>query len=220
MNAATIFAAGVLAGAAIGGSGVYFYLKRDMQQKINEAVDEESDKVRTYYRNKEAEQKAAELSDYVSEVLEENEVVVTRQDKTEYTDILSDEAYLYEEEEFNKPVDKSDVPQEPEEDLKGTLVVSADEWADEDEYPYSKAYVNYFKTDNILADSDDVPIENVKKYIGLELSTADFVDDLLYVVNHDIRTKIEIALNLGTFRDYIEETPGRNAKDPIYRTGS
>lgn len=85
--------------------------------------------------------------------------------------------------------------------------------AEENEWGYDMSFMKYFHEDDILVDSANVPVEDVRHILGSN-KLIFHQDDLAHFVNHDLRLVIEVSNCEGTFAEFIYGRVDPN--DPMY----
>lgn len=236
MNTTQVALLSGVAGAIVGGSAVYFAVARPAvkaRHEIGESAADEIDAIREYYQ-----EKYEEVKEELDETLEEQEVQEEAPSeevvKTSYRTIASEytEARGEEGDSLHKEVDVTDdteeedeeEPEYPEDDLDYHDVSNEDKTGIEvveemvfegDEWGYEYTSMNYFPEEDILVDSQDVPVEDVVSVVGRSLSFLDADNDIVHVVNHDLQLRIEIAKCVESFRDHIYGI--RDENDPLYK---
>lgn len=110
------------------------------------------------------------------------------------------------------PEDDDNYHQEPSDTHAGVERIF-EAFAEENEWEYETSFMKYFHEDDILVDSANVPVEDVRRILG-DNQLIFHQGDLAHFVNHDLRLVIEIENCDGTFAEFIYGRVDPN--DPMY----
>lgn len=181
------------AGAAIGSLVTWKFV----EEKYKRIADEEIESMREYYLGK--------IQDEEPEENEEEEQTETdnKIDMREYAAILNENDY----------VDYRNVDAEEVSDVKKPYVIDPNEFDELSEEGYDSVTLYYF-ADGVLADENDIPIEDVDGSVGLDSLNhfGEYSDDSVYVRNDRLMTDYEILLDSRNFDDTVNKNL-RSAED-------
>lgn len=211
MNKSTIFA--FLIGAAAGAGGSWYYFKRKYERIAQEEIDSVkerfSNSIHVVVKDGDKKEEAPK---------EQKPAYETKPDIMDYAKRLSTEGYrkdysnLSNEDEDED--DKETAPPPPQESYTGAktnyakdpYVISPDEFGEYDDY--SKISLTYY-ADNMIADDNDEPLEDVEGTIGWEslMRFGEYEDDALHVRNERLKVDYEILKDLRKYSDVLEDKP-------------
>lgn len=93
-------------------------------------------------------------------------------------------------------------------DMEKPYVISPEEFGEL--YDYATVSLTYY-ADNVLADDQDIPIEDVDGVVGLDSLThfGEYEDDSVFVRNDKVMTDYEILLDPRKYSDVTSTNPHR-----------
>ena len=189
-----LFLAGALCGGTIAGLACQRYFELHAEEEIAN--------VKLHY-GKMAEARAAR----------ENARIQEEAAKMAADVIMRSEEYSHDEDEAEdlpKVVYDPDLAEEIDEmDLNVPHVIDLSTFAEHDGRP--KVSLIYYEGDDILADSDDQPIQNAIKLLGQTLTYLD-ERDTIYVRNPDMGVDYEVVLNEKSYAEAVAGIRTRNSK--------
>ena len=193
-----LFLAGALCGGAIAGLACQRYFEQQAEEEIAN--------VKRHY-GKMNEARAAR----------ENARIQEEAAKMAADVIMKSEGYSHDEyevddevEDLPKVVYDPDLAEEIDEvDLNVPHVIDLSTFAEHDGRP--KVSLIYYEGDDILADSDDQPIQNALKLLGQTLTYLD-EKDTIYVRNPDMGVDYEVILNEKSYAEAVAGIRARNTK--------
>lgn len=217
-------------GAVLGGAAVFATVVVPMEQKLRKRIDEETlgeiQKVREYYEK----ERTNVVKENPSDSSTVSESAGTSSEDCGKDHLPEIEEEIFEQREAEEVVDSIIVEQDyamvndetysPEEDLyhveentKTGIELIDETIAEHNEWDYTRVFMKYFLNEDILVDSDDVPIEDPVRVIGEHVEDAKH-NDLLHILNHDLDMIIEVERYDESYKDYIYGR--RDHKDPLY----
>ena len=173
------------AGAIIGSVVTWKLVKTKYEQIAQEEIDE----VREYYAKKVDEFTHKEESEDTAEVKPK----ITKEEYTEYANVINDLGYAnITEEEVNK--------------MGKPYVITPEEYGDLDDYDLVS--LTYY-ADGYLTDEQDNLIEDVDNVVGVDSLThfGEYEDDSVFVRNDSCTTDYEILLDERNYLDVINRNP-------------
>lgn len=217
-------------GAVLGGAAVFLTVVVPMEQKLRKRIDEETlgdiQKVREYYEKERV--NVIKESEYDNTTLSENsgtsseyrgedrlpdveeEVGENREAEEAVDAIIVEQDYAMVNDDTYSPEEGHYHPEE--EKLTGIELINQ-ELAEHNEWDYTRVFMKYFLEDELLVDSDDVPVEDPARVIGEFVEDAK-TNDLLHILNHDLQMIIEVERYDEYYKDYIYGR--RDHNDPLY----
>ena len=193
-----LFLAGALCGGTIAGLACQRYFELHAEEEIAS--------VKLHY-GKMAEARAARENARVQE-----EAAKMAADVITKSEGYSHDEYEAEDEVEDLPrvVYDPDLAEEIDEvDLNVPHVIDLSTFAEHDGRP--KVSLIYYEGDDILADSDDQPIQNALKLLGQTLTYLD-EKDTIYVRNPDMGVDYEVVLNEKSYAEAVAGIRTRNTK--------
>lgn len=173
------------AGAVFGSLSAWIFAKR----KYEKIAQEEIDSVKAVYKKR------------YSEKTEKNavETAPNADEHNEYNDILTNHGYTDEPEPIINASEQGSSP----------YVITPDDFNEYNDY--DKISLTYYD-DGLLADDDDILIEDVEMTVGSDSLKrfGEFEDDAVFVRNDTRRCDYEILRDLRKYADVIEDKPYKN----------
>lgn len=181
------FAAGIAVGSIFG----YMYAKNVYEEQIS-SMREHFSPNRPPIKKEESD--VLELD----EKQDDNDITVSETDvegAEEYCGILNSEGYTVTE------TRKIENPRKP-------YVISPEQYEDEEYDDFEKITLSYY-ADQIIADDDDVIMENVDDVIGYDSLThfGEYEDDCVLVRNERLKCDYEICLCKEKYTDILADRP-------------
>lgn len=182
-----------LAGAAIGGGLVWYYVR----EKEAARADREIESVKaTYAKREQAEQKDIPSTPVPPGKNQD------KPDLADYVKRLEREGYT----EYSRTIEPAE-KENPEASEDGPYVISPEEFGEIEEY--TKVSLTYF-ADGVLADELNEPVDDVEEIVGDALEHfGEYEDDSVFVRNDAKRCDYEILQDLRNFKDVLEDMPPR-----------
>lgn len=191
-------AALVIGGILIGFGAGYFFAKRQLETKYNKIAEAEIAEMRAHYLAKEraTEEKKPPIDELMSDLgyktkLEGPDETVYIKVEPEDESQLSD--WDYDAELANR---STDVP----------YVIHKDEYFN-NETPFEQMTLTYYEGDDILADSNDTPVDDQDAMVGLgnlsRFGHGSGDPNVVYVRNHELQLEIEIVHSDGKFAEEV-----------------
>lgn len=179
-------------GAAIGSVATWKFVK-DKYEKI---AQEEINSVKEVYAKREI----AKKSENEQEIREKADFAKEKPSLMEYASKIAKEEGYVNYGEPEKPTDKL-----PSSD-GSPYVIAPEEFGMLDEY--DTISITYY-ADQILADDDDRPIENVEETVGFDSLThfGEYEDDSVFVRNDRLKVDFEILKDLRKYADVLAKNP-------------
>lgn len=182
-------------GAGIGSVTTWFCVKK----KYEQIAQEEIDSVKEVFSKKE--KKLSNEIDEAHEKMKENEEVdyatiaklysenPNKREFMDYSAISSEK----------QPKGENDMNEQP-------YVISPDEFGEID--AYEKISLSYYN-DQILADEDDVMVEDIENTIGCDSLNhfGEYEDDSVFVRNNRLKCDYEILIDHRNFSDVVANKP-------------
>lgn len=178
------FAIGVAVGCICG----YAYAKNRYEDQIASMREH-------FSPNRPPIQKEEKSESPAEDIPENTEEDVDDETAGEYCDILNSEGYTVTE------TRKIENPRKP-------YVISPEQYEDEEYDDFEKITLSYY-ADQIIADDDDVIMENVDDVIGYDSLThfGEYEDDCVLVRNERLKCDYEICLCKEKYTDILADRP-------------
>lgn len=204
MNKSSAFA--FIFGAAAGSAVTWYFLKKKYEQLAQDEIDSVKEAFCRKYRGPQDSDEAARARK--TEEIVDTGSVADKSDVIKYAEQLKKEGYTRysscstEEEEPSAPVPNrvtSDDPNPPH-------VIPPEEFGMLDDY--DTISLTYY-ADQILADDNDMLIEDVEGVVGFESlgHFGEYDDDSVYVRNDRLKVDYEILRDLRKYSDVIQSKP-------------
>lgn len=181
MNKSTSFILAFVGGVVVGAATSMFLLKDRYEKEANDEIEE----LRNFYLEK---TKKLKENDSEKESIEEKPI--ENDEKPEYNKIAYANGYYY-----------SDVDSERNGDMRDNkpYVITPDEFGEKDDYETNTLI--YYKGNGIVADEEDIVVDNVDEVIGSESLNhfGEYEDDSVFVRNDRHECDYEILLDNGKF---------------------
>lgn len=215
MKASTSFIAGLAIGAAGGIVAGATYMKRKMDEYIEDQVDEEVRKfVDDYFARKEEEAEESDISEDEDEPDDNpyhtynslNENLQKNYHKPDPSKIFRDPLMEHPEE----PEDEHDILDEnptrkekkEDDDMKDPKLISEDKFDEDIEFDKETLY--YYQGDDVLTDEDEHEVDNQLELVGDALDKFGFRDNdeqVIHVRNFEKKVDYEVIKAFTSFRD-------------------
>lgn len=201
----------VLGGICIGLGTGYYLAKRQLETKYQMMAEKEIAEMREYYLAKERErdEKKPELDEVMAEYGYEtklegpDEIMYVKVDpNTLEGEVESVDIWDYEVEGANR---SEEVP----------YVIHYDEYFN-NETPYEQIQLTYYEGDDVLADSNDTPVDDQDAMVGLgnlsKFGHGSKDPNVVYIRNHELQLEIEVVHNDGMFSEEVHGFPDDELK--------
>lgn len=192
-----------LAGAAVGGTAVWFYQEKKYETLINEEIES----VKEAFSNRET--KVNEEDDEPTDVSESLQELADK--ARNKFNIMEYQSEVNKTDYATTSVSIEDVVRREIDDLKEKVVIKPyiiDQGDFREFEDYGHITMDYY-TDKVLADADhpDVPVSDISEYVGdcLKNVNEDRIDDWIYVRNENKKVDIEIFINDKPFSEREDE---------------
>lgn len=181
-------------GFGIGSVATWFSVKK----KYEQIAQEEIDSIKEAFLKKG--KKLGKEIDEAHEKLKENEEI-------DYATIANIYARNQDNREFvDYAAISSNKPEKEEIKMDKPYVISPDEFGEKD--GYEKISLSYYN-DQILADEDDVAVDNVEETVGFDSLNhfGEYEDDSVFVRNDRLKCDYEILIDQRKYSDVIANKP-------------
>lgn len=181
-------------GATIGSVVTWRLLKAKYERITREEIDSV---IETFSNRQNATEETEQTEEVVAAEPDFKKQLAEKPSITEYASIIKDQSYGN----MEKPTESKGV-----DDVDGPYTISPSEFG---ENGYETVTLYYYESDDILADDDDNPIEDVDGLVGKEsLSTfGEYEDDAVFVRNDKTQIDYEILMCARSFADVAKYNP-------------